>query len=178
MAGEVDDRLRDLMVRARQGDPTASRQLLSVLAIMFRRYFARRVEVTADVEDLVQDCLIAVHSRGSTYDPAQPLSGWAYAVARHKLIDFWRRKRRRVQVPLDDVSDWLASPEDLGAESRGDLERILALVPERQARLIRDVRIEGLSLAEAGQRLGLSEGAAKVSLHRALKVLAAKVRRS
>lgn len=176
MTGEVEDRLRDLMALARQGDQTASRQLLSALAIMFRRYFARRVDVAADVEDLVQDCLIAIHTRGSTYDPAQPFSGWAYAVARHKLIDFWRRKRRRIQVPLDDVADWLASPEDLGAESRGDLERILALVSDRQGQLIRDVRIEGLSLAEAGRRLGLSEGAAKVGLHRALKALAARVR--
>lgn len=175
MAEAIEDRLRDLMLRARRGDQVASRQLLSALAVMLRRYFARRVEGAADVEDLVQDCLIAIHTRGVTYDPGQPFSGWAYAVARHKLIDFWRRRQRRIQVPLDDVADWLSSPEDLAAESRGDLERILALVAPHQAQLIRDVRIEGLSLAEAGQRHGISEGAAKVALHRALKALAGKV---
>lgn len=53
---------------------------------------------------------------------------------------------------------------------------MLDVLPERQRRLVMDVKIEGLSLAEAGARGGLSPGAAKVSLHRAMKLLTARAR--
>jgi RNA polymerase sigma-70 factor (ECF subfamily) len=115
---------------------------------------------------------MAIHRRRMTYDPAQPFSAWAYAVARYKLIDHWRRGRIRKHVPIDDVVDWLAdsSTAEEGA-TRADLDRILATLPERQRQLIRDVKLSGLSLAEAGAKAGMTEGAAKVALHRAMKSL-------
>ena len=115
---------------------------------------------------------MAIHRRRMTYDPTQPFTAWVHAIARYKLIDFWRRNRKRKHVPIDDVADWLEG--DSTAEEgviRADLTRVLSILPERQQRLVRDVKIEGLSLAEAGQRMGISEGAAKVALHRAMKVL-------
>jgi RNA polymerase sigma-70 factor (ECF subfamily) len=57
-----------------------------------------------------------------------------------------------------------------------DLDKALETLPERQRNLVRDVKIEGLSLAEAGDRAGVSEGAAKVALHRALKSLGERMR--
>lgn len=98
-----------------------------------------------------------------------------YAIARYKLIDFWRRRGVRRHVPLDDVAETLWVDVALIGEVNTDLDRLLGALPQRQEQLVRGVRIEGLSLAEAGERLGMSEGAAKVSLHRALKALMAKV---
>lgn len=173
MTAELEDRLKALVTRGQAGDAGAWRELLSVLSRQLRSYFARRLDSPADVEDLVQETLIAVHTRRATYDPGQPFTAWAYAVARYKLIDHWRRNRIRKHVPIDDVSDWLA---DEGASTedgvvRADLDRVLSVLPERQRTLVRDVKIEGLSLAEAGARMGVSEGAAKVALHRAMKLL-------
>ena len=45
----------------------------------------------ADAEDLVQETLIAMHSRRATYEPSQPLTAWVYGIARYKLIDEYRR---------------------------------------------------------------------------------------
>ena len=174
MAADLEDRLRALMVAGQGGDVGAWRELLSALGRQLRSYFARRMDAgsVADVEDLVQETLMAIHRRRMTYDATQPFTAWAYAVARYKMIDFWRRSKNRRHVPIDDVADWLqdgSSAED-GAV-RADLTRLLSVLPERQQRLVRDVKIEGLSLAEAGMRMGISEGAAKVALHRAMKVL-------
>ena len=58
---------------------------------------------------------------------------------------------------------------------RRDLRRVLSILPLRQRRLIEDVRIGGYSLAEAAARNGFTEGAAKVSVHRSMKTLAASV---
>lgn len=181
VSADLEDRLKALMLRGQAGDAAAWRELLSALSRQLRGYFARRMDsgAAADVEDLVQETLMAIHRRRMTYDPTQPFTAWAHAVARYKLIDHWRRNRIRKHVPIDDVSDWLAE-DGAGAEEgavRADLDRVLAVLPDRQRKLVRDVKIEGLSLAEAGARMGVSEGAAKVALHRAMKVLTAGVRR-
>ncbi len=174
MAADLEDRLKALAIRGEAGDVGAWRELLTLLGRQLRGYFARRLDSSAgaDVEDLVQETLMAIHRRRMTYDPTQPFTAWVHAIARYKLIDFWRRNRKRKHVPIDDVADWLEG--DSTAEEgviRADLTRVLSILPERQQRLVRDVKIEGLSLAEAGQRMGISEGAAKVALHRAMKVL-------
>jgi RNA polymerase sigma-70 factor (ECF subfamily) len=174
---EVERRLKALMLRAQAGDGEAWREVLLVLNARLAVYFRRRLgpDQAGDVDDLVQETLLAVHSRRMTYDASQPFTAWAQAMARYKLIDYWRRRRVRRHVPLDDVAGdlWVdASPE---GEINADLDRLLADLPARQEQLVRDVKIEGLSLAEAGARLGMTEGAAKVSLHRALKGLMSRV---
>jgi len=174
VAADLEDRLKALMLRGQAGDAAAWRELLSALARQLRGYFARRMDAgaAADVEDLVQETLMAIHRRHMTYDPSQPFTAWAHAVARYKLIDHWRRNRVRKHVPIDDVADWLS--DDATAEEgavRADLDKVLSVLPDRQRALVRDVKIEGLSLAEAGKRMGVSEGAAKVALHRAMKIL-------
>jgi RNA polymerase sigma-70 factor (ECF subfamily) len=177
---DLEPRLNALMRRAQAGEASAWRELLAELAERLSVYFGRRLaqDHAADLEDLVQETLLAIHRRRATYDPSQPFTAWAYAVARYKLIDFWRRRRVRGHVPLEFVEDTLWEDADLSAEARLDLERLLVTLPERQQRLVRDVKIQGLSLAEAGARAGMSEGAAKVALHRAMAALAARARTS
>lgn len=175
---EIERSLQALALRAQAGDAQAWRQVLVVLSPRLEVYFRRRMaaEYAADVEDLVQETLLAVHNRRMTYDTTQPFTAWAHALARYKLIDFWRRRRVRRHVPLDDVVDDLWVEAEAEGAVNGDLNRLLGGLSNRQERLLRDVKIEGMSLAEAGARVGMSEGAAKVSLHRAMRALMAKVR--
>ncbi len=169
---ELESTLKPLMLDGLDGDAQAHARLLKLLSERLRAYFARRLSTgSADVEDLVQATLLAVHLRRATYDRAQPFMAWAYAIARYKLIDYWRRNKIRATAPLDDVADFLAAPP-VDADAGLDLTRALATLPARQRSLVEDVKVQGLSLAEAGRRSGWSEGAAKVALHRALKVLA------
>jgi len=163
------------MLRGLDGDAQAHRQLLVLLADRLRLYFTRRMsDSLSDVEDLVQETLLSVHNRRSTYDRAYPVGVWAYAIGRYKLIDYWRRQKLRQAVPLDDVADFLSAPS-AELDDGLDLTRALQGLPERQRALVEDVKIRGESLAEAGARGGLSEGAAKVALHRALKRLSGRL---
>ena len=168
--GELE--LRALMVAGLGGDGAAQERLLRAMLPLLRTFFGRRLSGQADdVEDLVQDTLIAIHTRRATYDPGRPFTAWAYAVARYKMIDHFRR--RRIQVPVEDLSDILATEgfEDaIGA--RLDVDRLLTGISAKQARVIRDTKVEGLSIAEAAEAAGISESDAKVSVHRGLKALA------
>jgi RNA polymerase sigma-70 factor (ECF subfamily) len=175
---DTETRLKALMLRGLDGDTAAYREGLALLGVRLRAYFARRMSgASGDVEDLVQETLLAVHLKRSTWDSAQSFTAWAHAVARYKLIDHWRRRRVRQTLPLDDHADFLAADEpDPGVAL--ELTRALETLPERQRMLVNDVKLTGLSLAEAGARAGMSEGAAKVALHRALKALAERMRRA
>jgi RNA polymerase sigma-70 factor (ECF subfamily) len=131
-----------------------------------------------DVEDLVQETLLAVHNQRHTFDAAQPLTPWLHAIARYKLVDCLRRRSRRdlPTEPLDDEHGVLSSADADAAEARRDLARLLDALPERQRLPIVHVKLTGLSVVETARLTGMSESAVKVAVHRGLKALAAKIR--
>jgi RNA polymerase sigma-70 factor (ECF subfamily) len=172
---EAEAELKALMVRSLGGDGAAYAELLRRLNLYLRAYYRRRLGNAADAEDLLQETLIAMHTRRATYDPTRPFTAWVYAIARYKLIDHFRRTKRRAEDPLDDP-DLLFSSEDANAaEAHLDVDRLLGRLPAKTQALIRDTKIEGLSTAEAAARHNISESAVKVGVHRGLKSLGAKL---
>jgi RNA polymerase sigma-70 factor (ECF subfamily) len=173
-------RLHDLMVAAQRGDAEAYAGLLRDTASFLRPFFRRRMTQHPDeVEDLVQETLLAVHNKRHTYDPGQPVTAWLYAIARYKLIDLLRARagREALHDPIDEDLDELGSDAESAAyEARRDLSVLLAQLPDKQRLPIEYVKIEGLSVEETALRTGLSASAVKVGVHRGLKVLAARIR--
>jgi RNA polymerase sigma-70 factor (ECF subfamily) len=166
-------------LRAQAGDDEAYRIALERIAARLRSYLRRRMQSLPDeLEDLVQETLLALHLQRGTYDEAVPVSAWVLAIARHKLVDLWRRRGRQdaLHDPIDDVGEeqLVASVAEAGASR--DLDRLLHELPQAQRTAILLTKVEGLSVAEASQRTGASESAIKVQVHRGLKKLAALVR--
>lgn len=172
-ADETEMRLRGLMLASLDGDASAYRLLLADLTRYLRPWFASRLNIAhaAHAEDLVQETLLAVHTRRMTYDRTRPFTAWLHAVAHHKFVDHVRRYAIRPTVPLDDDAPIFATDDSANAADRRDVEAVLKFVPERTGDLIRETRLEGASVAEAAARHGISETAAKVSIHRGLKSL-------
>jgi RNA polymerase sigma-70 factor (ECF subfamily) len=174
--------LRPLWLRAQSGDEAAYRAALALIATRLRAFFRRRMQsLPDDLEDLVQETLLALHLQRGTFDPALPVSAWVHAVARHKLVDLWRRRGRHdaLHEPLDDVDEQqLASLDTEEGGTRRDLAKLLQTLPEAQRQAIALTKLDGLSVAEAAQRTGASESAIKVQVHRGLKRLAALVKAS
>ena len=159
------------MLAGLAGEAAPYRKLLDELAGLLRAYYARRAPPGVDAEDLVQETLIAVHTRRATYDPSQPFTAWAYAIARYKLIDQLRRARLHLRAPEEAADALFVSPGADAAMASRDLERMMADLPSRTRELIRETRIEGLSTREAAQKHDMSESAVKVAVHRGLKAL-------
>ena len=165
-------------MRALGGDAAAYHAFLQDLSAHLRSFLRRRLARMPDeVEDLVQETLLAVHNQRHTFDVAQPLTPWVHAIARYKLVDFLRRRSRGnlTTEPLDDDLDVLSTADADAAEARRDLGKLLDLLPERQRRPIVCVKVQGLSVAETAGLTGMSESAVKVAVHRGLKALAAKI---
>lgn len=169
----TEQRLRGLMLAALDGDGNAYRALLSALARYLRPWFTRRLSPAhaSHAEDLVQETLLAVHARRMTYDRTRPFTAWLHAIAHHKFVDHVRRHAIRPTVPLDDDAPIFAVDDSAHAADRRDVDAVLSTVSPRTADLIRQTRIEGASVAEAAARHGMTETAAKVSIHRGLKAL-------
>lgn len=176
---ERETQLRDLLVRGLGGDAAAYHAFLKNLGTHLRGFLrVRLARLPDDVEDLVQETLLAVHNQRHTYDPGQPLTAWIHAIARYKLVDLLRRRAGREQLndPLDDELEVFAVSDNDADDARRDLGKLLEQLPDRQRLPIMHMKLEGLSVAEAARATGMSEAAVKVGVHRGLKALAALIR--
>jgi RNA polymerase sigma-70 factor (ECF subfamily) len=95
MSQDAESRLKALFVGGLDGDPNAYRSFLQALTRHLRGYLRKRLARRPDdVEDLVQEILLAVHNARHTYRADEPLTAWLHAIARYKLMDFFRAPRR------------------------------------------------------------------------------------
>lgn len=173
---ESEAQLKAWMIGGLDGDSTAHAALLCALVPLLQSFYRRRLHGTEeDVQDLVQETLISVHTRRASYDRDRPFTAWLYAVARHRMIDQFRR--RKVALGIEDVDDILAAEGfEAAVSARLDVDHLLSRLSPKQARAIRDIHIEGKSVAEAAVGAGLGESDVKVSVHRGLKAIANRIR--
>lgn len=174
----LDLRWSRLMAVAQAGDRGAYAILLRECLPWLRGICRSRLRDPTDVEDAVQDALLTLHTIRHTYDAARPFRPWLRAVAERRAIDRGRRRSRRSAHEVgfeaaESVADTGAGPEaqllhQLASER---LRRVTADLPPAQRTALQLAKIEGLSLAEASARSGMSVGALKVATHRALNAL-------
>jgi RNA polymerase sigma-70 factor (ECF subfamily) len=167
------------MVNGLAGDAAAYHLLLRELSAHLRAFFRVRLQrVPDEVEDLVQETLLAVHNQRHTYDSAQPLTAWIHAIAHYKMVDLWRRRSRNevLNDPLDDQADLFTAADTEASDARRDLGKLLNRLPDQQRLPILHMKLEGLSVAETARVTGMSESAVKVGVHRGLKALSVLIR--
>ncbi|EKS34498.1 sigma-70 family RNA polymerase sigma factor [Afipia broomeae] len=173
----IEAELKALMLSSQDGNAAAHQRLLKRLSRHLRAYYKGKLgrvgRGAQEAEDLVQEAVLAIHIQRHTYDPEEPLTPWVHAIARYKLIDFLRRTRASVaDVPIDEANEVTAHDDHLGVESSFDVGKLLSRLPEKMQCAIQAVKIDGLSVAEAALKCGISESGVKVGVHRGLKALA------
>lgn len=171
-----EDRLRALLVQGLAGDTKAYQAFLKDMSAHLRAFFKRRLTSLPDeIEDLVQETLLALHNQRHTYQSSQPLTAWVHAIARYKLIDLFRARgvREALNDPLDDELQVFAASDTDAFEARRDLGRLMEQLPDHQRLPIQHMKLEGLSVIETAAATGMSESAVKVGVHRGLKALGA-----
>ncbi len=177
-----DIELKALMLASLNGDAASHHALLGRLSRRLRAYYkgklARLGRSSEEAEDLVQEAVLAIHFKRHTFNAAEPLTPWVHAIARYKLIDFLRRTRASISnVPIDDADTTMAHDDNVDAESTYDVKRLMGRLPKNMRCAIEAVKLDGLSIAEAAERCGISEPGVKTNIHRGLKTLAALIAR-
>jgi RNA polymerase sigma-70 factor (ECF subfamily) len=174
----TEPELKALMLLSLDGDEVAYRCLLDMLRHLLVSYYARRLgrSAGADVDDLVQDTLLALHQRRITYDRDRPFTAWFFAIARHKLVDHHRRGGVRSHLGLETIEDMADTYNEDAVSANMDVDRLLQTLPAWQGEMIRNVRIEGRSVAETAASSGRSEAVVKISVFRGIRTMAARMR--
>ena len=173
MTGQTDG-WGQLLVAANAGDARAYARFLQAITPILRGIVRARAGGlgAATCEDVLQEVLLAVHLKRHTWAPEAPVRPWLYAITRYKVVDAFRARGRKVDLPIEDFADILAADAGPDPTEAADMEKMIGMLDGRSAEIVRKIGLEGVSVAETGRALTMSEGAVRVALHRALKTLA------
>ena len=172
MTGKDEAELSGLFRAAIAGDERAYADFLHRIAALIRGFVRRKiVQGGVDPEDVVQETLLAIHVKRHTWREDAPVLPWVYAIARFKLIDAFRRRGRRIEVEIDEIAETFAEPEAETVSER-DINRALDGLPPAQRSVVSSISVDGHSIGETASKLGISETAVRVSLHRGLAAIA------
>ena len=173
----LDRHWSQLMAKAQSGDQSAYADLLREILPVLRAVVRRQHRNFERAEDVVQEVLLTIHRVRHTYDASRSFRGWVFTIARRRSVDALRKTGRLARFEQSAEQDVIeASPSPVPEENPfEDLEpglaRAVAALPPGQRRAIELVKLRELSLAEAAAHSGVSAGALKVAVHRAMKTL-------
>jgi len=176
-----EHKLNVLLQRSFDGDHAAYREFLKLLSEILRAYLRRQLfrvgRAEHDAEDLVQEALLAIHARWHTFERDVPVTAWARAIARYKLIDFLRKSTNGARnLSLDDIEE-TAVTDGTAIDDALSVVKLVAVLPEKLRRSLKLVRLNGLSTKEAAAATGMSEAAIKVNVHRGVKAIARELKK-
>lgn len=175
-APDAADLLDALAGRARDGDHDALETLLWAVDDqgLARRAVRKVIVVEDDVDDVVQDVLIAVAEGIGGFRGESRFTAWLGGVARFKAIAHLRRRRDEVALSEGDQGD--AARISSVLVGRAAVRDLLARVPEtyRAVVVLRD--LEQRPYAEIAARLGLNENTVRTRAARGRALAAALLR--
>jgi RNA polymerase sigma-70 factor (ECF subfamily) len=160
------------MAAAQRGDEASYAQLLNELGDVIAAFLRAQFGDLELIEDCVQECLLAVHQARHTYDPTRRFRPWLFAIVRHKAIDMLRA--RRAYGTMLDAAATSSALIGNGADRETDGEdevvggRLFSALAPQQRQALTLTKVIGLSIAEAADRLGISQSALKVRVHRGI----------
>jgi RNA polymerase sigma-70 factor (ECF subfamily) len=136
------------------------------------RFIARRIDDPRDAEDVLQDVMLRIHRHAAELERFEHLGAWVHQVARSAIVDFYRRRAARPELPAGnridiDEAEPEAPSDAPGTELARCLQPLLRQLPDKYREALQLTEFEGLSQAAAAERLGLSHSGMKARVQRA-----------
>lgn len=174
MAGRIFD-FEEKMRLAQAGDKKAYEDVLRELFPLIKNFIKKfNFKNLIDIDDLAQEILLAIHLSSHTYNSSRPFKPWVYAISNYKIKDYLRkiyRTKKLSEVEFSKVENILSSPQEQGVGDDISLSEMLKVLNPKQQKIIKLLKIDGNSLQEAANIMGMSVGAVKTASHRAYKIL-------
>jgi RNA polymerase sigma-70 factor (ECF subfamily) len=166
---------QSLVRRAQQHDQVALTQLYEENFDRIYRYIVLKIGNRSEAEDMTQQVFLNVLKSISSYKwQGMPFTSWLYRIAHNQIVDYLRKKSRRITVPLDESIAAVDGDPERVAELRVEIEE-LAVAAKKLTMAQQEVislRFAGqLSVAEVAKVMGKSEGAVKALQHSAIVAL-------
>ncbi len=164
------------MALVRRGEPAGSEALYTRYASPILGFTTRMLGNRSEAEEVTQEVFLRMIDRAEQYDGRAPVASWLFAIAANACRDRLRVSRRAGAVPLEAVpeppaSDPSAEMNALGAERVRLVRQALALLSHEQREALILARYHDLSYVEIARALGITEGAVKTRIYRAMETL-------
>jgi RNA polymerase sigma-70 factor (ECF subfamily) len=171
---------RELVARAKAGDPHAFEQLVLDNQNKVYTLAVRMVGDREEAADLAQEAFLKAWKGLESFQGDSSFSTWVYRLTTNVCIDFLRKRDRRREVTpalsLDDEEAAWAEPGDWSQDPQHQLEREelhqavargLEALPDHQRQILTLRELSGLSYQEIGDALDLDLGTVKSRIARA-----------
>ncbi len=169
-----------LLEQSLQGNQRAYALLLIETSRFLRQFLIKRLNLTHELEDILQEILISLHKARHTYDGCRPYKPWVYAIAKFRLQDYLRvhySDQLRQAIDFDELEESYCDYSSETALSYESIRVQVQMLPEKQATILRLMHQDGFTAKEVAEKLGMNQSAVKVSAHRAYKILKEKLGR-
>jgi len=164
-----------LIRRAQQQDAEAFGQLYEAYFDKIYRYVALKIGNKTEAEDMTQQVFLkALQSISSFRWRGIPFSAWLFRIAHNQVVDYLRKKAKRVTVPIDGLPITANDDPQRIVEQRLEIEQLVSAtkqLTEAQQEVISLRFAGGLSAAEVAKAMGKSQGAVKALQHSAIVAL-------
>ena len=179
------ERLDAVVAEAVAGSRDALREVVEIIRPIVIRYIRARIgsseRVGLSADDVAQEvCLAAIQALPRYQDQGRPFLAFVYGIASHKVADAHRAAARNRSDPTDVVPErWSADagPEQMAiqSDSAARMQKLLAVLPEKQREILTLRIVVGLSAEETAEAVGSTPGAVRVAQHRALARLKSEI---
>ena len=179
------ERLDAAVAEAVAGSRDALREVVETIRPVVVRYVRARVGTAErsglSADDVAQEvCLAAIQALPRYRDQGRPFMAFVYGIASHKVADARRAAARNRTDPTDAVPERFSldsGPEQLAiqSDSAARMNKLLAVLPEKQREILTLRIVVGLSAEETADAVGSTPGAVRVAQHRALARLKSEI---
>lgn len=175
------ERLDAAVAEAVAGSRDALREVVETIRPIVVRYIRARLGTTERVglsaDDVAQEvCLAAIQALPRYQDQGRPFLAFVYGIAAHKVADAHRAAARNKSDPTEVVPERYSpdvGPEQMAlqADTSARMNKLLAVLPDKQREILILRIVVGLSAEETADAVGSTPGAVRVAQHRALTKL-------
>lgn len=160
---------------AKSRDKKLFMQIYDYFAPRLKSFLVRKGANEELAEELVQEALLSVWRKTSSYDPAKATaSTWIFRIARNLWIDRLRKEKPDKLSPLNSYPEAGYTPS-LAACDSGRLKDALGALPQQQAQLVYKVYYEGKSHREIAEDMDMPIGSVKSGLRLAFDKLRVRI---
>ena len=165
----------ELLERFRQGDPEAFEALFRQFQAEVYGWIVRIVRDPTTAEDLTVETFWRIHKARARFDPGASFGAWARRIATNLAIDHLRRTRPEVALPEEVAQPGSADPL-VCRETRRQIADAFRRLPVKLRVAATLSLIEERSSKEIAEALGTSEGAVRLRVFRAVRLLRQQLR--
>lgn len=170
----LDEDLKNLLILSQKGDKTAYRTFLDLVGVYISSTLRRKIGINDYNDDIAQEVLLAVHKNLNTYNPSSPLKPWLLGIVKFKVADYFRKVGKDLEKLTLADEETLQEEQQAPEEKFGNklfIQDFLKDLSGCTKKAIILTKVEGRSIREASEILGVKEVNLRKQLSRAMKQL-------